>query len=153
MNNRKNDLQVAETNLGLYPGTIGSMHSLSPGIGAHLSQAGYGPLHSSGLSTGSYDDLHKYGGIGKKGHTTSLYDQGSKGMLGWRLKQECAFLENWSVIRKRSKGEPLYKSERHFLILLLILLVITFGIMCRQFVCKEQKQLDKCLLLDQLTDS
>lgn len=82
------DLQAEET--GLYP--AGGLHSLS---GYQSGGGAYGmPLHGtysnaygglgggalgSGLSSGSYDDLHKYGGIGKKAHTSSLYDHGSKG--------------------------------------------------------------------------
>ncbi|KAH9391105.1 hypothetical protein TYRP_006699 [Tyrophagus putrescentiae] len=90
------DLQTEESGaLGLYPGGVGGLSGYGHNGGGGL--GGYGmPIHTGGtygsaygsglsggigggLSSGSYDDLHKYGGIGKKAHTSSLYDHGSKG--------------------------------------------------------------------------
>ena len=102
---RKNDLQAAESigslgshlgsHLGSYSGALGSLHSLTPTVGSlHSLTPAVGSLHGytapshSGLGLGSsssYDDLHKYGGIGKKLHTSSLYDHGSKGKFTAKL--------------------------------------------------------------------
>ena len=91
---RRSDLQPAESSgslgsygshLGSYgSGALGSLHSLTPTVGSLHSYtptvgSHYGmPVHGGSLGS-SYDDLHKYGGIGKKTHTGSLYDHGSKG--------------------------------------------------------------------------